>query len=95
MYYIYSINRHLTSTKSKIRQFHVPGLVEQQVVGFDVAVNVIQFVNGIDANDRLGNVKACHVLGEGIHLNQQPHHVATGHVFHDQIQVFVVLEREV
>jgi hypothetical protein len=34
------------------------------------------------------------LLREGVKLHKDGHHVTTGHVFHDQVQVIHVLARE-
>lgn len=52
-----------------------PG-VQQQVVWLDVSVDEAQLVDGVDGQDRLGDVELRGLLGQRVLLHQQGHHVA-------------------
>lgn len=52
-----------------------PG-VQQQVVWFDVSVDEAQLVDGVDGQNRLGDVELRGLFGQRVLLHQQRHHVA-------------------
>lgn len=49
-------------------------------------------VDGVDGEDALGNVETGRVLGEGVVLDEQRHHVAAGQKLHDEVEILGVLE---
>ena len=47
---------------------------------------------GVNGEDGLGHVKPSLVLVEGVVLDELRHHVATGNILHDEVEVAGVLE---
>ena len=79
-------------TQAKVAQFHVPVLVQQEVVGFDVSVDKVGRVDSLQRQHRLRDVEPRFVLRQGIAAHQQRHHVPARKVLHHQVEKLVVLE---
>lgn len=67
-------------------------LVDQDVVGLQVPVDVVQLVHRVQRQQDLGNVEPRLVLRQNVLLDQEVHEVAPGQVLHHQVQVLFVLE---
>lgn len=78
---------------AEVGELDVPGGVEEDVVGLDVAVDVAEGVAGADGEGHLGDVEAGHVLGEAVlELGEEGEEVAADVVVHEEVEVALVLE---
>ena len=75
----------------EVAQFDVAGGVDEEVVGLDVPVDEAQLVDVGDGQGRLGHVELGAVLGEGVLLHEEGHHVAAGKELHDEVEVGGIL----
>eukprot|EP00123_Amoebidium_parasiticum_P017429 comp23850_c0_seq1/m.41679 comp23850_c0_seq1/g.41679 ORF comp23850_c0_seq1/g.41679 comp23850_c0_seq1/m.41679 type:complete len:368 (+) comp23850_c0_seq1:444-1547(+) len=79
----------------KVRQLDVARGIDQHVVGFDIPVDEVELVDGVQGQGQLSNVMAGGILRECVVADQQGHHVSPGQKLHHQIQVLGILERVV
>ena len=77
----------------EVRQLNVTVAVDEDVIRLYVPVNEAHFMNRLDGENQLGDVKARHVFAEYTEFDQQAHEVPARHVLHNEIQVVLVLER--
>mmetsp|Transcript_13147 Transcript_13147/g.24990 ORF Transcript_13147/g.24990 Transcript_13147/m.24990 type:complete len:418 (-) Transcript_13147:99-1352(-) len=82
-------------TESKVRELHVPKLIEKEVVGLDVPVDVTVPVDALEGKDRLCDVKLRLSLRQRVSPHKQGHHITPWQVLGYQIQELLVLERVV
>mmetsp|Transcript_71221 Transcript_71221/g.112860 ORF Transcript_71221/g.112860 Transcript_71221/m.112860 type:complete len:280 (+) Transcript_71221:445-1284(+) len=86
--------RLLVLAKPKIQQVNMAVDVKDNVVGFDVPMDVVQIaVDVVDGLNQLSNVEARFLLVEGVLPHEMRHEVAAGEVIHNHIEVLIVLER--
>mmetsp|Transcript_63113 Transcript_63113/g.176523 ORF Transcript_63113/g.176523 Transcript_63113/m.176523 type:complete len:316 (+) Transcript_63113:940-1887(+) len=80
--------------KAEVQQVDVAVRVEDDVVGLDVPVDVLQVrVDVVHSLDELRDVEPRLVLVEGVLPHEVRHEVTPRQVIHDHVQVVVVLER--
>ena len=78
--------------KAEVAELDVAVLADDEVVWLEVAVDVVQVVDGLDGQDGFRDVEAGHVFGEDVLLHQERHEVAALEIFHDEVQVIIILE---
>ena len=83
-----------TRAQPEIGQFDVAVGSDENVIGLYVPVDEAHPVDGLDGAHQLGDVEEGEVLGEGAQLDEEAHHVSSGDVLHDKVEVLAVLERE-
>jgi len=66
--------------------------VDEHVVGFEVSVDVLHFVDGVEGEENLGGVELGFFVGEDVLLHEEVHEVAAWEELHDEVEVIVVLE---
>ena len=81
--------------EAEVGQLDVAILVDQDVVGLDVAVDEAQVVDTLDGAGELADVEAGERLAEDLELYEQVHEVAARHIVHDKVEALLVLERVV
>ena len=64
------------------------------VLTTNLPVDESQFVNTFDSQNHFSCIKSGHRFREIVFLNEQTHQISTRDVFHNQIEVVLVLERE-
>lgn len=80
-----------TGTAYKVSKVHVAVRVEQDVVGLDVAVDDVLFVDVAESAAQLGDPEANRVLGKGFSRDVEAE-VTARHQVDDNVEVFDVLE---
>ncbi len=55
----------------------MPSSIQQQVVGFDISVDVIQFVDRINGQYRLRDEESRLLFGKYIVFDQMGHHISS------------------
>ena len=78
--------------KSEVSQFDVPMLVEENIIRFQISVNVVHFVHGFDGKDGLGNIESTFLLRKHILAHQKSHKVTARQKVHHQVQILLILE---
>lgn len=85
--------------ESEVTQLDVASIVDQNVVWFEVAMDVVHFVHGLDRQDLhyIGNyhlryVESRLLLSEYILFDEERHEVPSLQELHHQVQVDLVLE---
>ena len=69
--------------------------IQQDVVRFNVAMDISQTMHGVDGQHHFHDVELGHVLRQSVFkLAQQRQEVSTAVVVHDKIQIGLVLESE-
>lgn len=68
--------------QAEISQLDVPLSVKKDVVRFQVPVDVVVFVNGLNRADSLSNVESRLFLCQDVLAHQQGHQVAPRHEVH-------------
>lgn len=78
--------------ESEVGQFEVSVGVEQYVVGFQVAVDILHFVDGVECEQHFRSIEECLLVGEYVFFHEQIHEVSPGQVLHHEVEVVGVLE---
>lgn len=78
--------------QTEVAQLDVSILTNYEIVRFEVPMYVIQIVHTFNGEDGLSNIEPGHVLTQDVFLHQQRHEVSSLQVFHDQVEVVLVLE---
>ena len=77
---------HELETRSEVREYDVSGAIQQDVVGFDVAVHVRHSVQRVDRENHLGDVELSHLLRQTVlELGEQREQVAAAVVVHHEV----------
>ena len=66
--------------------------INQNIIGFEISMNVVQLMHSVQCNQNLGDVKTGLILREDVLLHEKIHEVATGKVLHHQVEIAIVLE---
>lgn len=82
----------MLGTKPEIREFDVSFSVYQDIVGLDVSVYVVHFVNALDSEDQFGHEEFGLILWKNVFLDEEIHHVSPGKILHHEIEVVFVFE---
>ena len=69
-------------------------LVHDDVIRFQVSVDVVHAVHCLDSQNHFSSIKPTFLLCKDVLLNQQSHEISSGQELHDQIEVQFILERE-
>jgi len=67
-------------------------LVQQDVVRFQIAMDVVHFVHSLDSENRLRNVKTTFIFSKHILAHKQRHQVATWKKVHHEVQILLILK---
>ena len=84
--------RSVDSCDSKIGEAEVAFAVENEILGFEVAVNDVVVVHILEAENDAADKELDDVLGKAFVLADLVPQVAPRHVVHDQVEVESVLE---
>ena len=66
--------------EAKVGQFDMSPVVQQQIVGLDVAMDKTQLVDAVDGEQGLGNVKLRLFVRQHLFLDQKRHQVSRKHI---------------
>lgn len=66
--------------------------IDENVIRFDVPVDVVHSVHFLDGQDELCNIETSFRLREDILFDKQPQQVASRHPLHRNIQILIVLK---
>ena len=78
--------------ESKVGEFDVAVSIQEDVVGFEIAVDIFHFVDGIECQQNFCSVKLGLFVGEDVLFDEQIHEIPAGKVLHDQVQVLGILK---
>jgi hypothetical protein len=78
--------------KAEVGKLDMAILIEQDVIRFQVSMDVVNLVDSFDRKNRLSDVKAALVFCENIFSNQKGHEISAWQEVHDEIEVLFVLE---
>ena len=72
----------------------MPSSVDDDILRFDIAMQITERVDGMDGFDHLGGVKSGHALVEDIVVSGEELEEVTASVkFHHEVEIFGVLKR--
>lgn len=78
--------------EAKVRDLEMSRCANQKVVWLDIAVNPVHLVSLIDAKYHLCHILPGNSFVEYVLSQEQTQEVAADHVFHDKVEIGVVLE---
>lgn len=84
--------------EQKIVRLDIPGSIQLEceflktISEGSLPMDIAQLMNGIDGEYRLSDVESGLIFSKCVVLNQKRHHISTRNVFHDKIQIILVLE---
>ena len=79
--------------QAKIGQFDMSLSINQNIIGFEITMDVIDFVDALDGQDQLGDVELGFMLREDVFFHKQGHEIAPLKVLHYEVEMVSVLER--
>lgn len=84
-----------TSAKTEVCQLYVTVSVYEDVVRLDVSVDEAHLVDALHSAGELCDVKLSQLFFKDAESDEKAHHVPSGDVLHNEVQVVLILERVV
>jgi hypothetical protein len=79
--------------ESKISKFEVPVGADENVIRFDVAMNVVHFVHIFQSKDQFCHIEASFCLCENVFFDEEAQEIASWDPLHCNVEIVGILER--
>lgn len=80
-------------TESEISKFYVSLFVQQNVVRFQISMDVVVLVDRFNCTDGLSDVESRLLLSQNVLAHEKCHEIAATEELHYEIEIVTVLER--
>lgn len=78
--------------KSEIAEFDVPILLKEDIVGLEIAVNVVEFMHSLYSQDHFSHKELRLFFSEDVFFHKNSHKIPPFQELHDKIQILFILE---